>query len=498
MVNSFSVALNPTLAVPTVVLKDTTDWAGQGLNVAYFVGYITCLDPSGTPFNNSAITYFNGASLLPITVNLPLAQTPDGLFPPLGTYTFTVSYQYTASSTATITNVVTNTSAYLFTIPKTVLIGTSSCITGILNGTDATDYEDVIGATLTSYVRIMKFIPPNDPSTNTFITPVQTTSLKTFNIGYPDLYTGGWQITLSTACVYTLTDGTVVNITITGAIPVDVTCDKNICCIRECLETQVCLWANNVNQNINPVVTQALYNNVIAPLFGYYMLYYAAFTCGKYDNCDKQVAKMKAILKANNCNCDCNDNNSDSPQQVIPLIPSSVGNLNIIVTNGDSNITVTTAVISGVTYYYVKLSTGFIATITTINGNIGILQTNIAALNLILGNNLFEFNGIANNSGNVQLTGISSTTGLVVGEAINVEQNLGFINAGYNGATTILSINSSTAITINVAFVTADAARTGYIYFGAVVSSKYIKLYELDTNSVSLGAGQNTLASFVV
>jgi hypothetical protein len=124
----------------------------------------------------------------------------------------------------------------------------------------------------------------------------------------------------------------------------------------------------------------------------------------------------------------------------------------------------------------------------------------IAEIKCILGNNNFNRCSQTDSDLPIQILPLNPNS---IGSTIIIAAGT-YIAVSYDSGTKTYTISVNNTLqgiitTIQGDITTINSTLTSLqSQITAIVQSKYIKLYELDTNSVSIGAGQNTLASFVV
>lgn len=323
----------------------------QNRRVTNYVGSTksATVSPAWTGVGGSPTYRFTFGDIVPagstsnqISVGLSLGQ--DG-YPIAGTYTIIYTVKWDIAGTAQYT---TSTVSFDFDfVPPVIELGSSvDCLIPQLIASDNTNYVvDGITPTITRTHTLY-----NPPSIGGSITGTAA-DLATASFYAPASY----QHTLSVVLSYTLTDGTVVTMTLTGNQTIQVTCDHKLCDIYCCVRT---LWNNyNSYRQTNPTLAQQ-YLVKLTQVASLMTLINQAYECSQGDTVDSYVDE---ILRISNCEagCGCQD---DTP---IPVTGLGGGGSTTVVSQGNG-ITVTSSTTGGTTTYVVNISQSILNQIASI------------------------------------------------------------------------------------------------------------------------------------
>jgi hypothetical protein len=180
-------------------IQDTTNYAGQGININNVKGILKLTSPRGVVYNTQ--TYIT-PDVTPATSLyspwIPLPQNQAG-FIMAGAY----SVQYSVQDVTTISTQINNYT-YSFIIPQVVITQTPDGYNSTFESRDDTVY-----GSFTSLLRTHTVIPPSG-------SPLSTTSNSNQTIDYsPNIWSGEWASTITSVLVYTMGDGLIINCTIT-------------------------------------------------------------------------------------------------------------------------------------------------------------------------------------------------------------------------------------------------------------------------------------------
>lgn len=327
---------------------DNTDYAGNGIPLTNVFGNLTIISPSGvTIYNNTTFNstdcdvYPDNSTTQQSTVALP--GLSNG-YPEVGTYTITYTVSIDDGSNPTYQVSATQSYDYSYIQPTPVLNIQADCFSPLLTATDSTDYEvDGVSPTETRTLTL-------DPPTNSGGSPITNTTTSTITTS--TFYTGLNGFTLSNDLEYVFSDGLVVIDTVTGAKSIVVDCSvvcSIICCLRA-LNNR--MEDYRVTNRVAFNSTEQLFTQVMSKV----ILYIELISCGKQEDALTVLNQIKSLA---NCTDDC------SCTDGAPRLVQGLGtqNVNVAVASGGTPITVTPAVVGGITTYTITLSSAFVNTV---------------------------------------------------------------------------------------------------------------------------------------
>jgi hypothetical protein len=341
---SFTTQFTLNVSTPVFKFTDITDYAGNSIPLTNVFGVFKITSPSGVVIYNNTnysapdITR-NSSAVNSTTIPLPGLSNS---YPEAGNYTIVYSVQINDGSNPTY--VVTDTNSYDFeyaapTATASIIV---DCIAPLLTASDTTDY-DIDGATYTS-TRTLTLQPPANSGGSTL---TNTTSATITTSTY---YTGLSAFTISTDITYTFTDGLIVVDTIEGTQSINVDCSF-ICDLYCCLKTLQLNVQNN--RGIDDAKFQ-YYKDLFEQVMGYVEMLFLAIDCGKQTDANNLLVQIQQLAQCTG-DCGCTDG---TPRRVTGL---GFTNVNVAVQSGGAPITVTSAVMGGITTYTVS----FDAALTT-------------------------------------------------------------------------------------------------------------------------------------
>jgi hypothetical protein len=213
------------------------------------------------------------------------------------------------------TNIYETTANYLFTECPNVdvqLNVTTDCYRSQMTAADVTQYP----ANLTSLTRTLQIQYPLLPNGSPVAT-TQTTNNSSLTIG-PNIWTGGYTITLESAMTYVQSDSLTVIETITKYSNPNVQCDANLCKALECIESFRVKYMAAQKSGARDLSILAQQNiNILL----YCNSYQIAVQCQNTTLASQILSDLIEYMGAGNCNCGCNDTRSDSdePTEIFPL-----------------------------------------------------------------------------------------------------------------------------------------------------------------------------------
>jgi len=332
----------------TFQFKDTTDYAGQGVNLADVTGVLKIIAPDTTTIYNN-VTHGTpdidpDISLLSvIQIDLPLL---GGGGVQQGNYTITYTVEDTFGAPFTVDNTKILDLAYVS--PTVDLDMTVNCSTPILTSTDNTPYT--VGGVTPVIIRDHQILYPASTQT----APVVGTSaiLSTnvfFTIANQDLQHSS---SLVSTLTYTFAVDFIVTDSISGNGFIDVNCDAQLCDIYCCLTAQYTRYLDARSANrIQAELEFRKWDEMV----GLAHQISIAQECGKGDDISAFVSRL---LKLGNCEpgCGCDDG---EPQLVVGL-GGSGGGL-VVVDSGGTPVIVTPVINGNTTTYTVSLAASFVS-----------------------------------------------------------------------------------------------------------------------------------------
>jgi hypothetical protein len=217
------------------------------------------------------------------------------------------------------TNTYENTQNFLFTGCPNVdveLCVTVDCYRSKLTAADTTQYP----ANLTSLTRTLQVQYPLLANGNPVAT-AQTTSNSSLTVG-PNIWTGGYTITLNADMTYVQTDTLVVIQTITKYANPNVQCDANLCKALECIESFRTKYMEAQKTGARDLNILAQQNINILLFCNSYQI---AVQCENTKLASQILSDLINYMGAGNCHCGCNDTKSDTdePKEIYPLFSSN-------------------------------------------------------------------------------------------------------------------------------------------------------------------------------
>lgn len=314
------------------------------------IGTLATVSPSwvgigGTPTYRITFGDIVPAAALTTQTSISLSNGQDG-YPIAGTYTIVYTVK-SAISTSAVYAVSTVSFDFDFVPPVIELSSTVDCLIPQLIATDATNYV-VDGITPTITRTHTLYNPPSIGGS----TVGTATDLSISNFYTPAAY----QHTLSVDLSYTLADGTIVTMTLTGNQTINVTCDHKLCDIYCCVSS---LWNNYMNSVTSNPTLGNIYLTKLTQVTSIMTLISQAYECSASGSTIDEYVNQ--ILRIADCapGCGCS---SSTPVPVTGL----GGNGTTIVVSAGNGITVTSATVGGTTTYTVSINQSILNSINSI------------------------------------------------------------------------------------------------------------------------------------
>lgn len=363
---SFTTAFDLTLDPPQIIITDTTDYEGQGVDHNFCYGAIKAISPSGITFYNKGLAtpsnYNVRLTTSPISsptfgiVGLPI--DPSTGLPELGKYI--IDYNVWSSEEDTTwyaENIYTN--KYYRPVEK--ITTTVDCVSPQFLTKDTTDY--VIEGITPTFDHLLKLAYPNAINGSTR-TPTTTTGF-TITRGVGQFFQGAQTTSVSSGLTYLFTDNlTVIDLLVFGE---DFTVDcTDICGVWCCVKT---LRREVLKPNCCDKDKQALYSLVMSMLWDVQY----SINCGKGDDVNALMDRIKAML---NCKDGCKGCGSAGS----PVIGIGTVLNNVVVGTLGSPFGVEAVVDGSLTTYNGYIEDSFVEQQATNTTDITALQAAVAAL----------------------------------------------------------------------------------------------------------------------
>jgi len=202
--------------------------------------------------------------------------------------------------------------SYIFcnTLPKPKLMVTVDCLRAQITVQDKTNW--LAGYGISNHDITVQY--PRDASGTPVASPVSTDQYSLV-VG-PDIYSGGYTVSVSSDVSYTQNDELIVVGTISGFKNFDVQCDVDLCCLADCVTKlhEAYLAGQRTGATNNAILFQQLFNFQI-----FYTRYRMAIDCMDVAVAGAILQQMKDFLKTSgvDCDCDCGCGEADSAPRVI-------------------------------------------------------------------------------------------------------------------------------------------------------------------------------------
>lgn len=355
-----------------IIVEDTTDYAGQGLDPAFAAGYISIYgvalyDNIGgvTPDILPASSLFNTS-----TIPLPLDTEGNAK---QGEYILTYVVIDDEDGTQTFTFSKTFTLEY--TPPAICIDATYSCTSSTLTSTDVTNYGNAV------ITRVHTITPPAIGIAPTFAPyPPQTVS-GNINV-YSGITTGVWQCSIVTDITVTFASDFTLLQTVGGEKAIDITCDTALCKITCCLYKLRASAASLLRTNgANNPYYQNLANqiNEVEQLVVFFLL---AEKCGDATKLAYYLAEIKRVSGCDDT-CDCSGGGN------VPIIASTANTGTYNVDSPDNSIDVVTEIVGNLTTFHIEVSQDiqniinnfYNAVVTSADGSVTVTTTTVGNVN---------------------------------------------------------------------------------------------------------------------
>jgi hypothetical protein len=327
----------------TFKFTDTSTYVADAVSLTTVVGYFEIIDPAGNAFYTGS---FASPDVNPdvsldnsTTITLPLLASgavQEG--------TYTITYHVRKANTTTSTNVdvqTTKTFNFAYTSPKVTITMAANCIKPLLTSTDTTNY--VVGGITPTIVRDHKLFYPASLELTSINGTGKVNQTSVF-------YTKQHDTKLTSTLTYAFTNYTVTD-SVVGTESIQVDCDANLCDIYCCLSAEYTRYQDNKGVNRE---RSDLHLNKWLQMMGIAGQIGIALDCSKATDVSSLTADL---LKLGNCEpgCGCT---GDAPVAVTGL--GGTASVSVAVDALATPVTVTSAIVGGVTTYTVGLAAAFV------------------------------------------------------------------------------------------------------------------------------------------
>jgi hypothetical protein len=164
---------------------------------------------------------------------------------------------------------------------------------------------------------LIKLQYPRNKAGSAVASPVETDQYSLI-VG-PNIYTGGYTISVSANVLYTQEDGLVVEGAVEGFKYPNIQCDTSWCCLRECIDSihEKYLQALRVGSKDMASLANQLFNISI-----YRMRYELAVECQDTVAASNILSALKEFMNTSGANCDCGCSGAGAdgePELITPL-----------------------------------------------------------------------------------------------------------------------------------------------------------------------------------
>lgn len=297
--------------------------------------------PTPDSSNTGAVVNF-----VPSTINIPLTSAGVPL-PAQYQVTYTVVIFALLPQPTTYTFTQTNTYQYTLVDPSVCIETVVNCNESAVQSQDTTVYTIPDGV-ITSLVRAHTLYPPVT-SGATVLGPLNQTTLV-----YSPIYTTTWTAEIISTVTYTMNDGLIVVVALSGVKEFQVVCDTNLskilCCLVNLQNEYEALLCKN------PVKAQMFKDNKLDPSLQHLALFLAAQSAGNQSKMDTEYAEL---VKASGCGGDCGCGDS-----VPALVPTIGVGFSYSLQSSTNSIVVTTTVVGSTISWDININPAILAAIT--------------------------------------------------------------------------------------------------------------------------------------
>ncbi len=415
---SFDITLDFTGTPKIFTFEDTSDYAGQGINLADVVGDFTITDPNGLVVHNNTSVIDASADIDPDGSSGLFNQTVIQV--PITTTGFPIAGTWTVLYTVDVTGVksyATSTFDYEYVRPEICINQTVDCISPLFTSADATVYTvDTIVPTIDGTHELTFPLGSGlSPESVSF-----SAAGSTITEGYNEFANGTQSTQITAELTYDFTTYTLID-SITAAQEIVVDC-TDTCAIYCCLKAVYNRMMGY--KGVNDVLYQKELMTFVQclSLEGFARI---AIRCGKSDDV---AGYLSAIRLISNCTDGCSCASGG-----VSLV-TGLGNFStiVVVESGDAYITVTPVVSGSTTTYTVTLSSALALLIASFRNTVCVSGTNV--------------------------TVTSSTTGITTTYTINAAGTI--VAAGYGIGVSSATVGYNTTYTVVAHLVDTRAEST--------------------------------------
>lgn len=327
------------------------------INGEVLIALATVTPPSGSPFTSIVLNpasqpsidavqdnldaggvqviSFKDSGDVEITTGVPNSTSGSATigFPAVTTASFASIAKVTVTATTTYTKVFTYAWEGCDEVTLNLCVS-SNCYTSQLTAIDATSYPS--GVTLSRAIVIQYPRLANGSS----VLPSVTTTDASKTIG-PNIYTGNYTVSLSSALTWTQDDGLIVNTTSTSYKEENVQCTNGLCGLSECINAYRTAYMNALAVGARDIQQLQLQNQVILLYCNQIRI---AIDCNETEQATELITALSAYMNTTNpslggCSCGCGSSSGSytEPTIIYPLFgPNYDLTLQNITENGNT------------------------------------------------------------------------------------------------------------------------------------------------------------------
>lgn len=198
------------------------------------------------------------------------------------------------------------------TLPEVCIEVFGDCLKAQISVSDKTVWP--AGYNVSSH--LIKLQYPRNRAGAEMAAPVQTDQYSLI-VG-PNIYSGGYTISVSANVLYTQEDGLIVEGAVEGFKYPNIQCDTSWCCLKPCIDAihEKLLQA----QRVGSKEFASLFNQIVN-INAFYMRYNLAVQCQDTVGASNILAELKAFMNTTgaNCDCGCSGGSDGEPEVITPL-----------------------------------------------------------------------------------------------------------------------------------------------------------------------------------
>jgi hypothetical protein len=163
---------------------------------------------------------------------------------------------------------------------------------------------------------LIKLQYPRNKAGNPMAASVQTDQYSLV-VG-PNIYTGGYTISVSADVLYTQEDGLIVQGAVEGFVYPNIQCDTSWCCIRPCYDSILAKYTQALKVGSKDLYSLGIQVSVI---MAYKLSYDLAVECQDTVGASNVVATVKEFINSSGagCDCGCSGQSNGEPELITPL-----------------------------------------------------------------------------------------------------------------------------------------------------------------------------------